>query len=169
MGAGVHRRDFTRDRVDLRACSRAAPSDTSETLKEGGKTSSHGSMRRARGALVVAEVALAMIILTGAGLLVRSLRTLQHTDLGFDPSQTLTMRLSLPQRDYDPARAVQLFNDLISRVEALPGVRSAAAMGWTPILDGGGNWSIMVDGKILKTIGESPASQPAQVTPDYFK
>jgi len=148
---------------------RAATGDTSETLKEGGKTSSHGSMRRARTALVIAEVALAMIMLTGAGLLVRSLRALQNTDIGFDPSQTLSMRLSLPPRDYDDARAVQLFRDLIARVDALPGVRSAAAMGWTPMVDEGGNWSIMVDGKIVKTIAEAPASQPAQVTPDYFK
>jgi predicted permease len=148
---------------------RAAMSDTSESLKEGGKTSAHGSVRRARGMLVIAEVALAMVMLTGAGLLVRSLRTLQQTDLGLDPSNTLTMRLSLPPRQYDDARSVQFFRDLVTRVEAMPGVRSAAAMGWTPLVDGGGDWSIMVDGKILKTIAEAPASQPAQVTPQFFK
>jgi hypothetical protein len=78
------------------------------------------------------------------------------------------MRLSLPPRQYDDARAVQFFRDLVARVEAMPGVRSAAAMGWTPLVDGGGDWSIMVDGKILKTIAEAPASQPAQVTPQFF-
>jgi predicted permease len=148
---------------------RAAMSDTSESLKEGGKTSAHGSVRRARGLLVVVEVALAMVMLTGAGLLVRSLRTLQQTDLGFDPSNTLTMRLSLPPREYDAVRAVQFFRDLVTRVEALPGVRSAAAMGWTPMVNGGGDWSIFVDGKVVKTIAEAPASQPAQVTPAFFK
>ncbi len=148
---------------------RAATSDTSESLKEGGKTSGHGAMRRARAGLVIAEVALAMVMLTGAGLLVRSLRTLQQTDIGFDPSHTLTMRLALPVRQYDDARAVQLFRDLTTRIEALPGVRSAAAMGWTPMVDGGARWSIQVDGKVVKTIAEAPSPLPAHVTPDFFK
>jgi putative ABC transport system permease protein len=148
---------------------RAARSDTSETLKDGGKASSPGLARSARGGLVIAEVALAVAILTGAGMLVRSLRALQHTDIGFDPSSVLTMQVSLPPRSYDDARSVQFFTDLLERVRAMPGVRSTAAMGWTPMVDEGGRWSIMVDGRVLKTIAEAPSPQPAQVTPGFFK
>ncbi|HET7566073.1 MAG TPA: ABC transporter permease [Gemmatimonadaceae bacterium] len=144
--------------------------ESADALKDGGKTSAHTSgARRTGGVLVVAEVALAVIMLVGAGLMLRSLWTLQAVDLGFDPSHVLTMRLSLPPNDYTPARAVQYFGDLTNRVRAMPGVRAAAAAGWLPIDGGGGRWSIFVDGRVVKSISEAPAPEPEQVTPDYFR
>ena len=149
---------------------RATRDESADALKDGGKTSAHTSgARRTGGALVVAEVALAVIMLVGAGLMLRSLWTLQAVDLGFDPSHVLTMRLSLPPNDYTPARAVQYYDDLTNRVRAMPGVRAVAAAGWLPIDGGGGRWSIFVDGRVVKSISEAPAPQPEQVTPEYFR
>jgi putative ABC transport system permease protein len=149
---------------------KVARTDSSESLKDGGKAAAGtGVTRSVRGALVVAEVALAVVMLVGAGLLARSLWKLQAIELGFDPARVLTMRVSLPGQNYSDARAVQYFDDVVTRIRAMPGVQDATAMGWTPLVDGGGGWSIMVDGRVLKTIAESPSSQPAQVTPGYFK
>ena len=149
---------------------RAARGDTGETLKEGGKTSAHaGGLRSARGVLVISEVALAVIMLTGAGLLVRSLWKLQATDIGFDPSHMLTLHVSLPAQAYDPARRAAFYEEVVNRVQALPGVRSATAMGWAPFGDGFSIWSIFIDGKVVKTIAEAPSAAPQQVTPGYFE
>jgi putative ABC transport system permease protein len=148
---------------------RAVRADSADTLKEGGKTSAiGGGLRHARRALVVSEVALAVITLAGAGLLVRSLWKLQAIDLGFDPTAMLTMRLSLPTRSYDEARAVEFYRELSSRVEHLTGVRSVAATGALPLASGDDIWSIFVDGHVAKAISEAPSAKPHQVTPGYF-
>jgi putative ABC transport system permease protein len=151
---------------------RAARGVSAETLKQGGKTSGHvGGTRRTRHALVVAEVALAVVMLSGAGLMLRSLARLQAMDLGFDPSGVLTMQLSLPRQEYGEERVVEYYRALTERVAALPGVRSAAASWWLPMdATGGGasSWSIQVDGRVVASISEAPTATPAQVTPDYF-
>jgi putative ABC transport system permease protein len=151
---------------------RAARGDSAETLKQGGKTSGPaGGTRRMRHALVVAEVALAVVMLSGAGLMLRSLAKLQAMDLGFDPSQLLTIQLSLPTQEYSEERAVEHFRELTARVGGLPGVRSVAASGWLPMDGGGGgesSWSIQVDGRVVAAIADAPTATPAQVTPDYF-
>jgi len=151
----------------------AARGRSADTLKQAGKTSvSSGAARRTRSALVVAEVALAVVMLSGAGLMLRSLAKLQATEIGFDPSQVLAVQLSLPAREYDEPRAVQFVGELTRRVAAMPGVRATAVAGWLPMDGGGGsgnNFSIMVDGRVLKNISEAPGTTPAQVTPAYFK
>ncbi len=149
---------------------RGSRENSADTLKEGGKTSASGTgFRSARSALVVAEVALAVVMLTGAGLMLRSLWKLQGTDLGFNPSQLLTMEIALPPAAYPEGRAVDFYHDLVSRVQAMPGVRAAAAVRWLP-MDGSGNiWSIFIDGRVVKAISEAPSAAPQQVTPEYFK
>jgi putative ABC transport system permease protein len=148
---------------------RAVRTDSASTLKEGGKTSTVGSgLRRARRALVVSEVALAVVTLAGAGLLVRSLWKLQAIDLGFDHTSVLTMRLSLPSRSFDNARSVEFYRQLIARIEQLPGVRAVAATGSLPLASGDDGWSIFVDGQVVKTISEASVAKPHQVTPGYF-
>ena len=149
---------------------RAARGDSADTLKEGGKTSGGGAgLRHARRALVVSEVALAVVTLAGAGLLIRSLWKLQAIELGFEPASVLTLRLSMPSRSYNDARAVQLVRELLTRVERLSGVRAAAASGSLPIASGDDGWSIMVDGRVVKTISEAPVGKPHQITPGYFE
>lgn len=86
-----------------------------------------GGNQRARGLIVAAETALALVLLLGAGLLIRSFLRLSHVELGFNPEKVLVLDLRLPGKKYeDPAQAQGLFDEVFRRVESLPGVRSAA-------------------------------------------
>jgi len=143
--------------------------ESADTLRDGGKTSGHAASAVARRALVVAEVALAVVMLTGAGLLVRSLIKLQDINLGFDPSRVLTMQVTLPQRKYNDTTANAYFQQLLTRASRLPGAQSAAAVSYLPISGSDNGWSIMIDGRVVKTIAEAPAARPEHVTPDYFR
>ena len=150
---------------------------TSETLKEGGKTSSAAARTagRARRNLVTAEIALAVIMLSGAGLMVRSLMRMQAIDLGFTPEGVATMTITpptspagTPQAEAD-ARLVAFHREVLRRVQALPGVIAAAAAGQVPMADGYSSWSILLDGAPATTIAQAPAATPDQVTPGYFQ
>lgn len=152
-----------------------AGDDTNETLKEGGKTGTTAARGagRARRRLVAAEIALAMVTLSGAGLLTRSLVNLQRTALGFDPRGVLTMTVTPP--DPSPplpyaessARTVQFYDAVLARARELPGVERVAATERLPV-DGYSSWSILVDGRTVATVGEAPVATPEIVTPDYF-
>ena len=155
---------------------RGSRDETVRTLREGGKTSSQAGIGRARGVLVVSEVALAVVLLTGAGLMIRSLWKLQSIDLGIKPEHVLTMRVSFPEPaaaisdPTGPSRAItQFYQDLTSRVQSLPGVRSVGAVGDLPIAGGFSIWSILVDGSPMMSVGEAPSAMPQQVTPGYFR
>jgi predicted permease len=104
------------------------------TLKEGGTRSTRGSAgARARKTLVVAEVAFAMVLLVGSGLMIRSVAALRDVDLGFDAESVLTLTIALPAGDYpEPERVGAFFADLLSRVRALPGVAAASATSGLP-------------------------------------
>jgi predicted permease len=144
--------------------------DSAEGLREGGKSLATGGSRTARRALVITEVALAVVMCSGAGLLIRSLSKLRAIDLGFNASNVLTMRLTLPSRGgYNDTTADAFFRDVTTRVSHLPGVRSAALDGVLPISGGDPGWSIFIDGHVVKTIAEAPAAKPEQVSPEYFK
>jgi predicted permease len=114
---------------------RAARVDLVETLKDGSQNASAGARRqRLRGALVVAEVALALVLVTGAGLMLRSLWNLQRIDLGFDPDRVLTLRLALPASQYDtPERVIAFYDRLLADVRALPGVERAGLIRLLPL------------------------------------
>ena len=155
---------------------RGSRGDTIRSLREGGKTSSQFGIGRARGVLVVSEVALAVVLLTGAGLMVRSLWKLQSIELGINPENVLTMSVSFPEPRAalnDPAgpqRVIATFyQELTSRVGALPGVRSVGAVGYLPIADGYSIWSILVDGSPMLPVSQAPSAMPQQVTPGYFR
>jgi putative ABC transport system permease protein len=143
--------------------------ESADTLRDGGKTSGHAASAVARRALVVAEVALAVVMLTGAGLLIRSLIKLQEINLGFDPSHVLTMQVTLPPRKYNDTTADAYFQQLLARASRLPGAQSAAAVSYLPISGSDNGWSIMIDGRVVKTIAESPSARPENVTADYFR
>ena len=149
---------------------RASQGGAAPALREGLRSSStrHGS--RTRRVLVLGEVALAMVMLSGAGLLLRSLLSLQHVDIGFDATNILTARLNLPPLNYqDDAKVTAFMNQLEERVKALPGVVSVAELGWTPVVGDGGNWSIMLDGRVVKDIASAPSAAPQQVTSGFFE
>jgi predicted permease len=104
------------------------------SLREGGSRTTAGTAKaRMRGALVVAEVALAVVLVVGAGLLLRSFWNLMQVDAGFDRQQLTTFRMSLPASQYpDPARRVSFYRELIDKIRAVPGVQAAAAMSGLP-------------------------------------
>src|SRR5262245_43972473 len=118
----------------------------SRTLKEGGRDSqSDGG--RVRGALVVAEVALAVVLLVGAGLLLKSFMRLQRVDFGFNPAGVLTFNLQLPISSYPDWRQVsELYSALIVRLKSVPGVQSADAAGFLP-LEGGWPTKFFIQGR----------------------
>jgi predicted permease len=88
--------------------------------------------------------------------------------MGFDRVSALTAKISLPAQSYAPGRRVRFYDDLVARLRAAPGVKQAAMMYWTPVVDGEDGWSIMTDGRVIKNIADSPTATPEQVTPGYF-
>lgn len=127
---------------------RTARVDLVEGLRDGSQNMTAGGARqRLRSALVVAQMALAVIMLTGAGLMLRSVWKLQHIELGFRPDHVLTLRLSLPEATYDtPEKAVQFYDQLVRRVRTLPNVERAGLLRLLPLGQQIGDWGLMVEG-----------------------
>lgn len=127
---------------------RAMRSDLTESLKDGGQSVSTGSARqRFRSVLVVVEMALAVVLLVGAGLMLRSIWALQRVPIGFDPANVLTMRVSLPASSYaNPEQVVQFYRQLLEAVRQLPGVRAAGAARLLPLGSTIGDWGLAVEG-----------------------
>jgi len=127
---------------------RAVHVDLTESLKDGAQgASSGGARQRFRSALVVVEMALAVVLLVGAGLMLRSLWSLQRVQLGLDPSRVLTMRLSLPAASYQTSEQVVAFYDrLLDNVRGLPGVVSAGAVRSLPLGSTIGDFGLRVEG-----------------------
>jgi putative ABC transport system permease protein len=139
---------FTSVLFSLVPALRALRTDLTDSLKDGGSNASAGSTRqRFRNALVVVEMALAVVLLVGAGLTLRSLWALQRVPLGFDPAGVLTMRLALPAASYgEPDRVVSFYQRLMDRVRQLPGVRSAGAARSLPLGSTIGDFGLRVEG-----------------------
>ena len=104
-----------------------------EGLKEGAKSTAGPRRSFMRGALVVTEVALSLVLLVGAGLLIKSFIRLSEVDLGFDPQKVIAADISLPYRYNTSAHRVEFFRQLMTRVEALPGVSSVAVSQSVPL------------------------------------
>jgi len=138
-------------------------------LKEGTKGASPtGSRQRLRGALVVAEVALSLVLLIGAGLTIRSFVAMLRDDIGFNPESVLSFQLSLSGKKYSEAQRRGFYNQLLKRLETLPGV---VAAGETNILPMGGdyiNTSFEIVGRPPFEKGKGPGAAYRVVTPGYF-
>jgi putative ABC transport system permease protein len=107
---------------------RGASANGSETLKEGGRSGGEGSRaRRVRHVLAVTEVAVALVLLVGAGLLARSLAVIAKTDLGFNPRNVLAVSIELPRQKYEDSKVIQFYEQMVDRTSTLPGVRSVGA------------------------------------------
>jgi putative ABC transport system permease protein len=119
-----------------------------DALREGSQQATVGGGRqRLRSGLVVLEVALAVILVVGAGLMARSLTALSRIDLGFNPDRVLTMRLAVPAARYDtPDRVVTFYRTLVDRVRALPGVRSAGVVRVLPLATTIGDFGLDIEG-----------------------
>ena len=144
---------------------RASRVRAGEALKDAGRVvGAHGGGRPVRRALVTAEVALAVVAVGGAGMLLRSLWNLQAHRLGFEPHNVLTAGVSIARTDYDDAHAAVFFEQLVSRIRALPGVRDVGAVRWLPVVDEGGLWGYRVEDADY-TVSRWPDAVPQQITP----
>ncbi len=151
----------------------ASKPDLNDLLKEGAK-GSQGGRQQLRKVLVVAEVALAMVLLIGAGLLVQSFRRLQQAELGFNPNSLLTMRVALPWRKYGgeqgPEQQKQFFQQLMGRLSALPGVESAAMTSNLPLASERqeGKLTFTIEGQSADEQQRNPFANDLRVSPNYF-
>ncbi|MEM7585598.1 MAG: ABC transporter permease [Acidobacteriota bacterium] len=142
-----------------------------EALKEGAKTS-QGSMRSqgTRRLLAVGEIALALVLLSGAGLLGRSFGRLIDVDPGFQIRDVATTRINLPQAGYPSnGEVTTFFRELIPRLEALPGVEIAGAVTNLPLATRLGDMNFVIEGRPLPERANPPAADWQTVTPGYFE
>ena len=148
----------------------ASGASLNASLKEGGRTGTGARGKRARSVFVVVEIALAVVLLVGAGLLVRSFARLMDVDAGFDTDRTVTMRVSLPQARYaEPAKRVQFFRALLERIEQVPQVQSSGAVSFLPLTGLGAATGYQVVGQPAPPRGEEPVADVRVITSDYFK
>jgi putative ABC transport system permease protein len=148
----------------------SAHSGISETLKEGGRGSSAGKRRRfASSAFVVAQMCLALVLLAGSGLLIRSFIRLVGVDPGFDASHLLTFKVSLPSSKYgkDPA-CLAFFRQLLARISALPGVRSVSMNSFPPFSGLGSITGVHILSQPERSLMDLPEAAVRVVGPDYF-
>jgi len=118
---------------------RATDIDPARQLQSGTRTTTSRRSSRLRSALVVAQVAMAIVLLIGSGLLIRSLQHQMTVDLGYESEQLLTAELDIPAADYPPEALPALCDELRDRIESLPGVTSMALVSHVPILHPGGD------------------------------
>lgn len=139
-----------------------------ETIKEGGRGDlggAHGA--RVRNGLVVAEVALALVLLVSASLMLRSFLKLQAMNVGVDPSNTLTFRLGLPDKQYTPDQAAQFFQALLPQLAALPGVEAANITSALPA-SGVGRSAVLLEGETAPVrVADSRQAHPLTVSPGF--
>jgi putative ABC transport system permease protein len=143
--------------------------DVSGTLKETGRRSFDPRRARLRRGLVVSEVALAMVLLVGAGLMTRTLASLHRINLGMDPSHALTLRIALTGERYqDQAAAATFWTNLVERVRSLPGVEAASVVRGAPIGDWSGQF-FTTENQPRPPAGQVPDANYVVVGPDYFR
>ncbi|HXG66503.1 MAG TPA: ABC transporter permease, partial [Blastocatellia bacterium] len=144
--------------------------DVQEALKEGGNAGNSPRRNWLRGALVVAEVSSALVLLIGAGLMIKSFARLQEVDTGMRPENVLTLRVTLPPAKYKTPQAnVAFYEQVLERVSALPGVQAAGAINLLPIQQWGTNGEIQIEGQEPTPAGQSPLVEFRTATPDYFR
>ena len=149
----------------------ATKTNFNEALKEGGKGSSgKGSRNRARSALVVLEIASSLVLLIGAGLMVRSFVELLRSDYGINPTNVLTMQVSLPNEKYSPyQQRINFYEDLLGRISALPGVSKAGAVGNLPMGGSNNSRNILSVGQTVYSKDKQPLTNFNSATPEYFE
>ncbi|HEU4631285.1 MAG TPA: ABC transporter permease [Gemmatimonadaceae bacterium] len=136
----------------------------------GGKSTAGGGQQRLRGGLVVAEIALSLVLLVGAGLLMRGFVALRGTPPGLDPTNVLTAHIAIPDGKYDSTEAVQqLLRPILERARAIPGVTSASMINLLPIQSAWTNGSFRVVGQPVPEPGKEPIAELRFVGTDFFR
>lgn len=150
---------------------KASRPDVNQVLKSGSKAATgSASLRLWRESLVVSEVALSLILLVGAGLMIRSLAQLVNVPPGFDPKNVLTGRISLTSQIYQkPEERVLYINQSLERLKALPGVESAAFVAPLPFSGGNVGGDFRIEGKPIPEPGREPVADVRSVTNQYFQ
>ena len=147
----------------------SANTQLTETLKEGGRGSGEGARRnRIRGVLVVAELAIALVLLVGAGLLIQSLWRLRHVTPGFKPQNVLTFSVALPEVRYPTDKQAVFYHDLAAHIESLPGVQSASDVVPLPLSGDRYSLSFETEGRPVAK-KDQPSADFFNVGPGYFR
>jgi putative ABC transport system permease protein len=147
-----------------------ATSNANAALREGGRHGGGPRSRRVLGTLVVAEVALSLVLLAGAGLLIRSFVRLQNISPGFRPEGLLTARVQLPAARYaDERRSAGFFTDALTRITTVPGVQSAAGVSFLPLAGLGIGTSFYRADQPVPAAGQAPTTEVRPVTPGFFR
>jgi putative ABC transport system permease protein len=144
--------------------------DVNEALKQGlGRTDADSSGHRTRSILVVSEVALSLILLIGAGLMIRSFQKLQSVNPGFDSRGVLTMSIAASRTKFpSPAQQISFFERVLQRVRALPGVESAAVVDDIPLDNGGSHQPIAIEGRPAVPMSEQPEVDVRLISAGYM-
>ena len=142
--------------------------DLQSDLKDGGKEGAGRDRRRFRGALVIAETALALVLLVGAALLMRTLATLENTATGMTTRDVLTMHLSVPPQQYDSTASARFFQPVLERVKAIPGVRAAGVITALPLQDSYNYGPVVIEGGAPTSAGGHAIAENRIVSPGYF-
>ncbi|HKS41990.1 MAG TPA: ABC transporter permease [Blastocatellia bacterium] len=148
----------------------ASKPDLNETLKEGGRSSTEGRHRnRLRGLLVISEVALSLVLLVGAGLLIKSFVKLSEVKLGFDTDNVLAVQIAPPRAKYpNPQDGANFFQQVIERTNELPGVESAGVVNMLPLSGGNTIITFTIEGRPVPA-GQEPGANFRKVSADYFR
>ncbi len=147
----------------------ASRPDLQETLKDTGRGSTSGRTRLRHG-LVVAEVAVTLLLLIGAGLLLRSFHQLQQVKAGFGFERVLSFQIGLPERKYPtPERIIAFYQGLLEKLRALPGVQTAEVTSRIPLEGGGWDTSFLIEGQPVPPPHERPSMDVQTAGIDYFQ
>jgi putative ABC transport system permease protein len=149
---------------------RMAKADLNEALKQGlGRTAVDSGGSRTRNVLVVSEVALSLMLLIGAGLLIRSLWALHHVNPGFDPSRVVTMAVSIPPGKFtEPQQQIGYFGRVLERIRILPGVQAAGLIDSLPLSGDGSHQPISVEGRPPASMADLPEVGVRLISPGYM-
>ncbi len=149
----------------------ASKTDLTGTLKEGGRTSASGfRLRSARSLLVVSEVAIALVLLIGAGLLIKSFARLLDVNPGFETQNLLTMQISLPATKYrEPPQVRTFYRQLVEQIKILPGVESVGAVSNLPLSGSVTSGSFQIEGRPVPPGTAAPHSDRRAATSDYLQ
>ncbi|HZP23910.1 MAG TPA: ADOP family duplicated permease, partial [Terriglobales bacterium] len=144
--------------------------DVGEALKQGaGRTASDARGSRTRSVLVVAEVALSLMLLIGAGLLIRTLWALRGVNPGFDPTHVITMTVSIPSNKFaSPQQQAGFFDQVLQRVRALPGVQAAGVIDALPLSGGGSHQPVQIQGQPVVPMADQPEVDVRSISPGYM-
>jgi putative ABC transport system permease protein len=148
----------------------ASRPDLNDALKEGSRGSTGGRGRIVRNVFIVAEVSLALVLLVGAGLMIRSFMRLQSVETGFNPENVLTMRAQLPKKKYpEPHQILDFFKQAQDRIAALPGVQAVGAISYLPLTGLASRDGFRIIGQPAPAPGQEPGVEVRVITSGYFR